>query len=519
MFLKSVAALILFPLAVAAEVADSIPYTAPSSLNDVSDNVRNELSESTRKDISDNVRKEVSDNVRYPAGSARLRPATGLADKYLEKELPAEWIYDEGMKQILPAEDSWWKQFDDPVLTELIEIAEKNNYNLKSAFTRIESAKASLQQVRSAWYPTIGLTAGYTKSRSSGETGPEYSRAYTDDYIGLGLDVSWEIDVFGRVYARSKAGKAGVAASEADYVAAQIALSANVAKAYISLRLAQTQLAIAEEHIRNQEKIVNMTRARMECGLGNKLEVTQSRETYLATKAGVPTLKSEAAAAKNSLAVLCGLYPEEVEKYCTTETPLPILLNQPETGVPADLLRRRPDILAAEQQLAVAAANVGVSKKEFLPTLSLTARGFTQSHKPGNLFKSNSLGYMIAPQLSWTIFEGFARKAAVAEAKAALEQAVDDYNQTVLNAVQEVNTAIARLEGSREAIGIQLELLEAGKESLKLAVDLYKRGLTQFSNVTDAQINVLEQENTLASYKAGTLQAAITLYEAIGGGY
>ncbi len=494
--INPVVALLLFPLSGMADVPDNGPDVESLS-------------------SKENIRQDII----YPAGSARLKPVTGMADKYLATRMPAEWRYEEGLKQTLPAEDLWWKQFDDPVLNELIQLAEKNNFNLKSAYTRIESAKANLQQVRSAWYPTVGLTAGYTRTRSSGETGPEYSRAYTDDYIGLGLDVSWEIDVFGRVYARSKAGEADVAASEADYVAAQIALSANVAKAYITLRLAQTQLAIAEEHIGNQEKIVDMTRARMECGLGNKLEVTQSRETYLSTKASIPTLKSDVAVAKNSLAVLCGTYPEEIEKYCTSDVPLPILLAQPAAGVPADLLRRRPDILAAEQQLAVAAANVGVSKKEFLPTLSLTARGFTQSHKPGNLFKSNSLGYMIAPQLSWTVFEGFARKAAVAEAKAAMEQAVDDYNQTVLNAVQEVNTAIARLEGARDAIGIQLELLEAGKESLTLAVDLYKRGLTQFSNVTDAQINVLEQENTLAAYKANTLQAAITLYEAIGGGY
>lgn len=459
------------------------------------------------------------DEIVYPAGGPRLNYNPAIGDKYLASPMPERWDFSEEYKQTLPADDHWWKQFDDPVLNQLIVRAEKNNFNLKSTFTRIGAAKAQLRQMRSGWFPTVGVSAGWTRERDSGETSFVTSPATTDDYIDLGLNMNWEIDVFGRIASKVKEGKALLAVSEADYVGAQIALCANVAKTYISLRQAQAQLAIAEEHLDTQEKIVNITGERMECGLGNKLEVSQAQGVLLSTKASIPSLKANISAAINSLAVLCGTYPSEMQDLCASLSPLPILLERPMAGVPSDLLRRRPDVLAAENQLAAAAAAVGVSKKEFLPTLSVSAQAYAQSHQAKKLFKENSLGYIIAPQLSWTIFEGFARNAAVAEARENMEQAIDNYNQTVLSATQEVNNAISGINSAWEAIGIQLELLKVNQESLNLAIDLYKRGLGQFTNVTDAQINVLNSEYTLVTYKAQTLQYAISLYEATGGGY
>ncbi len=460
-----------------------------------------------------------AEELRYPAGQPRLKGDPKLAEKYLEKPLPEDWKYSSTLKQNLPSDDRWWRQFDDPVLTELIVKAEQNNFNLKAAYARIANARAQLAQIRSAWYPKLGLNMGWTRERDSGDTSLTPDVASTDDYMSLSLNLNWEIDVFGRVAAQNKAGKADVAATEADYIATQIALSANVAKTYITLRQAQAQLAIAQEHLETQEKIVEMTRERMECGLGNKLEVTQAQGVLLSTKAQIPSLKANVGIAKNALAVLCGMYPYEIDDKVGNILPLPILLERPATGVPADLLRRRPDILEAEQQLAACAARIGIAKKDFLPTLSLSAQAYTQSHEAKHLFRDNSMGYIIAPQLSWSIFEGFSRKAAVAEARANMEVAIDNYNQTVLTAVQEANTASVKLENAWEAIGIQLELLKVSRESLTLAVDLYKRGLTQFSNVTDAQIDVLDQENTLVTYKAETLTAAVSLYEAVGGGF
>lgn len=458
----------------------------------------------------------------YPAGSPRLRPVSNLGTENLEREMPQQWQYCEHVLQELPAEDKWWKQFDDPILNRLIILAEQNNFDLRAAYQRIAAAKAQLTQTRSAWFPTLGTHAGWSHERSSGDTGILPDVPSTDDYMTLGLDFSWEIDVFGRVASQYKAGKASIGASEADYVGSQITLFANVAKAYITLRLAQAELAIAEEHLTTQKKIVDMTRDRMECGLGNKLEVSQALGVYLSTQASMPSLKADVKTAKNSIALLCGMYVEDLDREIgdlNNTTPLPILIDFPSAGVPIDLLRRRPDIIAAENQMAIAAARCGVAKKDFLPTLSLSAGVATQSHAAKKLFKDSSITWNITPTLSWTIFDGLSRKGVLEEAKANMRECVDNYNETVLTAVQEVNNAIAQLESSWESINLQLELLKTTRESLDLSIDLYRRGLTQFSNVTNAQIDVLNQENTLVSYKAQSLQAAVMLYEAIGGGY
>lgn len=458
----------------------------------------------------------------YPAGSPRLRPVSDLAKENLSIQLPPEWEYIEFVEQSLPAEDKWWKQFDDPVLNSLIKLAEKNNFNLRAAYQRIKAAKAQLTQVRSAWFPTLGLKVGWTHLRSSGDTNVLPDVPSTDEYLSLGLNMNWEIDVFGRVASQYKSGRASMGATEADYVATQIALSANVAKTYVTLRLSQAEQAIAEEHLRTQQEIMKIAQARMDCGLGNKLEVTQARGVYLATQASIPGLKADVLTSINALALLCGVYPSDLRDIVgdlDSTAPLPILTDRPNIGVPADLLRRRPDIIEAEQQMAAAAARCGVSKKDFLPVLSLSAGVATETHAMRNLFKNHSITWSVAPSLSWTIFDGMSRKGALEEAKANLREAVDNYNQQVMTAVQEVNNAIAQLEASWESINLQLELIKTSRESLELSVDLYKRGLTQFSNVTDAQIDVLNQENTLVSYKAQSLQAAVTLYEAAGGGY
>ena len=188
-------------------------------------------------------------------------------------------------------------------------------------------------------------------------------------------------------------------------------------------------------------------------------------------------------------------------------------------GVPSDLLRRRPDIVEAEMQLAEYAANVGIAKKDFLPTLSLTGSIGTSAHKVNDLFGDHSLTYSIAPQLSWTLFDGLARNYRTAEAKLQLEAAVDQYNMTVMNAVEEVDNALLQYDSTLASIDMQKKVVEQSEKSLNLAVDLYKTGLTEFSNVVDGQMNWLESQNTLVSLEGKALSSLISIYQALGGGW
>lgn len=457
-----------------------------------------------------------------PLGTVSFMALADAPDpaRWLTAPMPAEWQYTEGLQQTLPECDNWWAQFEDPYLVELIETARENNFNILAAYRRIQAAKAQLAQTRAGYWPTVGLNLSWNRERDSGRLTDRFGKAApVADYFDLGLSASWEIDIFGRVREKAKASKASLDATKAEYTGAMVTLTANLAKTFIQLRLDQAQFNITKAHLSSQEKVVRLTEARMEAGIGNKLEVSQAREVYLSTQNSLTSLQAAIDADVNSLALLTGLYPDAIAPKLRNPYPLPILLEVPACGIPADLLRRRPDILQAEQQLAQAAAQAGVAKKDFLPTLSISAEASTQAHWVGDLFSYQSLGYVVAPTLSWTIFDGFARKAAVAEARADMEEAIDDYNQTVHTAVQEVNTAMSALRYSVQAVQQQLELLKQTQESLDLSLQLYKKGLTQFSNVVTAQINVLNEENNLVSLKAASLADAVTLYEALGGGF
>ena len=189
------------------------------------------------------------------------------------------------------------------------------------------------------------------------------------------------------------------------------------------------------------------------------------------------------------------------------------------TGAPEALLRRRPDIVAAEKQLAVTAAQIGIAKKDFLPTLSVSAGIGTQANSLKDLFGSGSLYYSVMPTLSWTIFDGMARNARVAEAKANMEAQIDEYNLTVMTAVQEVNNAMVSWQSVSDQLVYDEQLLRNARKLLELQVDRYKQGLNDFSDVADAETTVLQYENSVVSTHAAQLAALVTLYTALGGGW
>jgi len=191
----------------------------------------------------------------------------------------------------------------------------------------------------------------------------------------------------------------------------------------------------------------------------------------------------------------------------------------PAGGVPADLLRRRPDIAESEAEMARYAALVGVAKKDFLPVLSLSGSVGTSAHKINNMFGSHSLDYSIAPTISWTIFDGMARNANLAEAKLQLEAASDSYNLTIFTAMEEVDNAVNNYNAYLRECKLLDDLTAESRKSLDLSLDLYKQGLTAFSNVVDAQLSYLANQNSLVAAKGATLSALVSFYQALGGGY
>ncbi len=451
------------------------------------------------------------------AGAAFNASAQSAPDTFSPDSLPAAWSYESPLFTSLPSDDRWWTGFDDPILSSLIARGENNSLDLSATLHRIEAARRNWQLASSAYFPTIGLSAGWTKNRSAGDLSIPAGRSMTTDYFSLGLSFSWEIDVFGRVREQAKLGKADFNATRAEYEAAMVSLAANIAKAYVNLRLAQECIEVAKRQIASQEKIKAITEARFETGLASKLDVAQSLTVLYSTQASLPALENEARSAINSLALLIGVTPAEIEPELKTPGYLPNPFRTVNIGVPADLLRRRPDIRRAEYELAGFAAQAGIAKKDFLPTLSLQGSIGTSAHNAKDLFTKESFTYSIAPSLSWTVFEGMARNRRAAMAKENMLAGIDSYNLAVLTAVTETETALSGYEANLRRIALVQKVCKESEESFTLAVDRYKRGLSAFTDVMNAQISMLDNETSLLQTRAAALNSLISVYAAVAG--
>lgn len=441
------------------------------------------------------------------------------AQSFPHEALPGQWRHDSRFNQTIPSEDNWWKTFGDSILDSLINEGISNNYNILNAARRMEIARQNLNISRSQYLPNLNLSGGWNKSQTSGATGNSTVSAKSLDYFSLGLTMNWQIDLFGKIKEQSKEKKAMWQASQAQYAGAMVSLCGEIAKNYIQLRTWQAEIAVAQEHIDLQQKIVKLTEARHEAGLASMLDVTQARLAYYTTQASIPAIETSVSSAIGSLAILIGVYPQEIESLLSQPRPLPEYDRIIATGIPMELLRRRPDIAEAEFNIASYAAALGMTKKEFLPTLTLNGSIGTEAHSINDMFGNHSLAYSIAPTLTWNIFDGFARKYNTIAAREQMEAAIDSYNLTVMTAVEETGNAMTSYLNTLRQIGLLDKVLDESKKSLDLSIDLYKRGLTQFSDVIDASMSMLENRNSLIVSHGKALTSLITLYEALGGGW
>lgn len=455
--------------------------------------------------------------------SASLAAGCALAGGQVGREpgIPEKWAWEPAHIQQAPeVSDRWWRQFDDPVLDSLVTLGMERNYDLRIASRRAEMARAEVGRARSGWMPSVSLGAGWDRSKASGALGKgDPVGTEPSSFFNAGLSASWEIDIFGKVAAGVKEKKAAYRASRAEYAGTMVSLAAQIASTYISLRLYQQQYAIAMAHSESQMKTVKIAEARFETTLASKLDVAQAWGTYYSTQSSIPMLRNSIRRTINALALLVGEYPEAVEAWLSAPRRLPESSEEVAMGVPADLLRRRPDIAKAEAELAVAAAQAGIAKKEFLPTLTLNGSIGTSAREFSKLFSSDSFTYEIAPTLSWTLFDGLDRGYAVRSARENLEASAASYQLTVMTAVQEADNAISTYYSSLEQQGMIQKVIKENTEALTLALDRYKNSLSPMSDVITAQLNALASENDLVSAKASSLQALVALYEALGGGY
>ena len=318
---------------------------------------------------------------------------------------------------------------------------------------------------------------------------------------------------------RSKAQKMLFMATEEEYKAVMVSLVANVATTYFSLRQSLAELQVIRRNVESQREIMDIVTSRYESGLASKLDVAQSRSVYYSTMAQIPAMQATIDNYRNAMAVLLGIYPQELDGWLEEEYELPSYIEPVTVGVPMELLRRRPDIRAAERQVEANAALLGAAKRDWFPEVLVTGSIGFASDKMKHLARSKSLTWEIAPAITWNIFSGGERINATREARATLDQSILSFNGTMLNAVQEVEDAMTKYKSSIAQTVSLREAVNQNRETLALSLELYKQGLTQFQNVLDAQRSLLSYQDYLVQAQGSSLIYLVQLYEALGGGW
>jgi outer membrane protein, multidrug efflux system len=411
---------------------------------------------------------------------------------------------------------SWWTTLNDPTLTGLIERAARNNLDLRKARASVREARASRGVSQAGLFPTLDASASATRSRSSqsgmGDTQDVYANA-------IGFDAGWELDVFGGVRRSVEAATATLQANTEDLRNVLVSLLAEVALNYIEARTYQARLGIAEANLKTHEETVALTTARFEAGLTTALDVEQATYNRESTQSQVPTLQSGLEESKNRLAVLLGEQPGGVQTELAEHRPVPVIPSEVLVGVPADVLRRRPDVRQAERKLAAQTAQVGVATAELYPKFSLLGSIGLDALTLTNLFSAASRTYSAGPSLSWRLFDAGAVRKKIEVQSALQEQALIQYEATVLTALQEVENALvayAKEQRRREALR---GATQAAERAVALAHAQYGAGMVDFRSVLDAERSLLSYQDQLAQSEGAVTSNLVRLYKALGGGW
>ena len=438
---------------------------------------------------------------------------------FIDSALPDGWNNGDCFDQTMPPDDEWWQNFEDPVLDSLILYASENSYSVLGAMENIRKARAAWNIARGKMLPTFDIGMGWQRAKTSGNIA---STMYTEAWEGqfnAALSMQWQADVFGSIYMRSKAQKMLFMATEEEFRAVMVTLVANVATTYFSLCQSVEQLKVLRENVKSQHEIMEIVISRYNSGLASKLDVAQSRSVYYSTMAEIPAMQATIDGYRNKMAVLLGIYPQDLAGWPGEECSLPSYMEPIGVGVPAMLLRRRPDIRVAEKQVEANAAQLGATRRDWFPEVLLTGSIGFSSGEMKHLFRSKSLTWEIAPTIKWNIFSGGERLNATREARAALDQSIRSFNSTLLTAVQEVESAMSQYKSSVEQIVSLREAVNQNEETLTLSLELYKQGLTEYQNVLDAQRTLLTYQGYLVQAQGGSLIYLVQLYEALGGGW
>jgi NodT family efflux transporter outer membrane factor (OMF) lipoprotein len=413
------------------------------------------------------------------------------------------------------AEAPWWEQFDDPALNALIAAASANNRSLKVAGLRVIEARAQLGIARSTLSPQqmeATAAAGYGASSRGG-----VPIGQADFGFGTaGVNAAWEVDFWGRFRRSIESADANYFANVANFEDFRLILQSEVARTYINYRTTEQQLQITRDNAVLQKRSVDIAQTRFRAGADDELDVLQARSQYLSTIAGIPSIEARLQQGRNALAVLLGRPPGDLPELLLGPRAIPRAPAMIPVAMPADVLRRRPDVRAAAFVAAAQSAQIGVAKADLYPSLLLVGSlGLTRTSLGG---LSNSVDIGIGPALRWNFLDFGRIRGNVRVQDARLEQALEAYQESVLQAAREVDSAAIAFTKSREEDVILDESQQVARRSLDIAQKTYREGFSDFQRVLTAQAALLRQQERFLANRGQNATDLVAIHRAIGGG-
>ena len=424
-----------------------------------------------------------------------------------------------------PALDQWWAGFNDPVLTRIVERTLAQNLDLAASVARVEQARAAAREAGSRLYPQGSLEASISPIHQSTQSPlgaaashlPGYDRDQSDYNVGIGA--SWEIDLFGGLQRGVEAADAEAEAAEAEHAGVRVSVVAEAADAYFQIRGAQARLKVARGQVETDQQLLDLVRRRQGQGAATDRETAQAEALLAQARATIPPLKTTLEAQHNRLDVLMGVQPGTDGLDLATEVPIAAVPAVSPDKDAADLLRRRPDIIAAERKLAASNAHIGEAIAEYYPKVSLSGLLGFESLSADHLFTGAAFQPQATAGLHWRLFDFGKVDAEVAEAKGGNAEALAQYRQTVLHATEDVEdafTSLVQLEAQDQELSREAASLTTARDKSE---DAYRGGAITLTDVLDADRELLAAQDDLARTRADAARAAVTSFRALGGGW
>jgi NodT family efflux transporter outer membrane factor (OMF) lipoprotein len=456
-----------------------------------------------------------------------------VGPNYQRPKVSVSPSFGEGADPRLSAESTnyrdWWKAFNDPVLDRLIARAYRDNLTLQQAGVRVLQARAQLGIQVGEIFPQSQQAIGsvqYNRTSDRAATAAFFKGGGGIEYwqSTIGAQASWELDFWGRIRRGIQSADASLLATLADYDNTLVTLTADVANNYIALRTAEERIRIAQENIDIQQQTLQIVEARFKYGTVTQLDLEQARTVLLNTQATLPTLETQRRQARDALAVLLGMAPNDLGDLLDGPSAIPVSPPQVIVGIPADLLRRRPDIRSAELQAVAQSAQIGVAKADLLPAFSLIGQLVLLSTDLGtfrlsDMFRWGSRQVQIGPSVQWNILNYGQITNNVRVQDANFQQLLLAYQRSVLSAQQDVEDNLSTFFRSQDRADLLAKSVTSSRSAVDLAVLQYREGVTDFTTVLTTQQTLLTQQDTLASTLGNISTGLVGVYRALGGGW